>query len=53
MIDVGGRLIGVNTLMTGPGVGAAVAVDVVKDFLKRALNQKPIRVDSAPTESFV
>jgi hypothetical protein len=39
--------------MTGPGVGVAVAVDVVKDFLKRALNQTPIRVDSTPAESFV
>ncbi len=38
MIDVAGQLIGVNTLMTGPGVGVAVAVESVKDFLKRALN---------------
>ncbi|MFN8531211.1 MAG: trypsin-like peptidase domain-containing protein [Anaerolineae bacterium] len=44
MIDVAGRLVGVNTLMTGPSVGAAVAVDVVKDFLKRALNS-PVRVE--------
>ncbi len=46
MIDVDGRLIGVNTLMTGPGVGVAVAVDSVKDFLKKALNATPIRVET-------
>lgn len=40
MIDVGGRLIGVNTLMTGPGVGAAVSVDAAKTFLKEALGSR-------------
>lgn len=37
MVDVAGRLIGVNTLMTGPGVGVAVAVDAAKQFLKDTL----------------
>ncbi len=37
LIDAQGRLIGVNTLMTGPGVGVAVSVDSVKEFLKHAL----------------
>lgn len=37
LVDAHGRLIGVNTLMTGPGVGVAVAVDVVKEFLRHAL----------------
>lgn len=37
LIDAHGRLIGVNTLITGPNVGVAVAVDVVKEFLQRAL----------------
>lgn len=41
LFDVAGRLIGVNTLMTGPDVGAAVPVDVVKQFLKRALGVAP------------
>ena len=41
LFDVAGRLIGVNTLMTGPDVGAAVPVDVVKQFLKRALGSTP------------
>ena len=37
LIDAHGRLIGVNTLITGPGVGVAVSVDVAKEFLKRAM----------------
>jgi S1-C subfamily serine protease len=37
LVDVSGRLIGVNTMMTGPGVGMAVAVDAIKAFLRRAL----------------
>lgn len=37
LIDVSGRLVGVNTLMTGLDVGAAVPVNTVKAFLKRAL----------------
>jgi serine protease Do len=37
LVDAQGRLIGVNTLMTGPGVGVAVSVDAVKEFLRRAL----------------
>lgn len=34
MVDAAGRLIGVNTLMTSPGVGVAVAVDSAKQFLR-------------------
>jgi serine protease Do len=37
LVDFNGRLVGINTMMTGPDVGVAIAVDVVKDFLKRAL----------------
>jgi serine protease Do len=37
LVDVEGRLVGVNTIMTGMGVGMAVGVDAVKDFLKRAI----------------
>jgi S1-C subfamily serine protease len=37
LVDVAGRLVGVNTIMTGPGVGMAVAVDAIKAFLRRAL----------------
>jgi serine protease Do len=47
LIDVDGRLVGVNTLMTGPDVGAAVPVNTVKAFLKREIGtQKP---DAAPS----
>ncbi|MEP7292638.1 MAG: trypsin-like peptidase domain-containing protein, partial [Chloroflexota bacterium] len=44
LIDAQGRLIGVNTLMTGPGVGVAVSVDAVKEFLKRALGSAAAEV---------
>lgn len=37
LLDVQGRLIGVNTLMTGPQVGAAIPVHTIKSFLKEAL----------------
>lgn len=53
LIDTSGHLIGVNTLMTGPSVGAAVAVDVVKDFLKQALNNTPIRVETSARPQWV
>jgi serine protease Do len=50
MIDVAGRLIGVNTLMTGPGVGAAVAVDSVKAFLKHTLGAQNAPREASPVE---
>ena len=37
LVDSRGRLIGVNTLMSSPGVGVAVSVDAVKEFLRREL----------------
>ncbi len=37
LVDVHGRVVGINTMMTGPDVGVAVPVDAVKQFLKRAL----------------
>lgn len=36
LVDVGGRLVGVNTMITGPDVGFAVPVHVVKAFLREA-----------------
>jgi S1-C subfamily serine protease len=36
MVDAEGRLIGINTLMNGPDVGAAVPVDVAKRFVKES-----------------
>ncbi len=37
LVDVQGRLVGINTLMTGPEVGMAVPVHVAKSFLKQRL----------------
>jgi serine protease Do len=37
LVDVHGRLIGINTMMAGPEVGLAVPVHEVKRFLRRAL----------------
>lgn len=37
LVDAHGRLIGVNTLMNSSGVGVAVSVEAVKEFLRRAL----------------
>jgi S1-C subfamily serine protease len=40
MVDVRGRLVGINTMMAGPGVGVAVPVHVVKRFLKEHLGRQ-------------
>jgi len=40
LVDVRGRLVGVNTMITGPDVGFAVPVHVVKAFLKEALKDQ-------------
>lgn len=37
LVDARGRLIGINTIMTGPDVGGAVPVHVVRRFLREAL----------------
>ena len=37
MVDAHGRLVGINTMITGPEVGLAVPVHVVKDFLRDRL----------------
>ncbi|HXF64273.1 MAG TPA: trypsin-like peptidase domain-containing protein [Caldilineaceae bacterium] len=39
MVDSRGRLVGINTLMTGPEVGVAVPVHVAVRFLKQALGR--------------
>jgi S1-C subfamily serine protease len=36
-VDVNGRLVGLNSMMTGPDVGVAVPVHVAKAFLREAL----------------
>ncbi len=37
LVDKIGRLVGINTLMTGPDVGAAVPVHVAKEFLRHSV----------------
>jgi serine protease Do len=37
MVNAAGELVGVNTVMAGPDVGLAIPVDVVKRFMKQAL----------------
>lgn len=37
LVDVQGRLVGINTMMAGPQVGLAVPVHEVKRFLRQAL----------------
>jgi len=37
LVDIAGRLVGVNTMMAGPDVGLAVPVHVAKTFLRQAL----------------
>jgi serine protease Do len=39
MIDAHGRLVGINTMMAGPGVGVGVPVHVVKRFLQQTLQR--------------
>lgn len=39
LVDVHGRLVGINTIMAGPGVGVAVPVHAVKVFLREVLGR--------------
>jgi serine protease Do len=39
MVDAAGRLVGINTIMAGPGVGVAVPVHVAKAFLKESMGR--------------
>ena len=39
LVDVHGKLVGVNTMMAGPDVGMAVPVNEVKAFLKERLSR--------------
>ena len=44
MMDVQGRLVGINTMITGPEVAMAVPTHVVKDFLQDALRSEQARL---------
>lgn len=37
LVDSSGRLVGINTMITGPDVGFAIPVQVVKNFLKETV----------------
>ena len=37
LVDVHGRLVGINTMINGPDVGVAIPVHVVVEFLRQAL----------------
>jgi serine protease Do len=42
LVDIDGRLVGINTMITGPDVGMAVPVHVVKEFLRQAGLNEPV-----------
>ena len=46
LVDARGRLVGINFMMNGPGVGMAVPVHVVKAFLRRNLGGSRARPES-------
>lgn len=50
LVNTDGRLIGVNTMISGPEVGFAVPVHVVKGFLKEALGGKHTPDEQEPGE---
>ena len=47
LIDKHGRQVGINTMMTGPDVGVAVPVHVVKAFLRETLGSKSFVAEEA------
>lgn len=48
LLDAEGNVVGINTMITGPDVGFAIPVDVIKAFLKAALgrDEEPIHESS-------
>jgi serine protease Do len=40
LLDANGKLIGINTMITGPDVGFAIPVDTVKSFLRQAIGAR-------------
>jgi serine protease Do len=46
LVDVQGRLIGINTMITGPEVGLAVPIHVVKDFLRQRLGSGTVKEET-------
>lgn len=52
LVDVQGRLVGINTMITGPEVGLAVPVQQVKNFLRQALGS-PSPASPEPSLVFI
>lgn len=50
LVDTDGNLIGINTMITGPEVGFAIPLHIVKAFLKKALGANG-EMPAAPTPS--
>jgi S1-C subfamily serine protease len=46
MVDIHGRLVGINTMITGPKVGLAVPIHIVKEFLRQHLGSKPAKEET-------
>ena len=42
LVDAEGRLVGINTMMTGPQAGMAVPVQVAKEFIKEAMSSRKV-----------
>lgn len=56
MVDVNGKLVGINTMMNGPDVGVAVPTHVAKAFLKNTVGLLEIprpQPDSEPKTHYV
>jgi S1-C subfamily serine protease len=53
LVDVNGRLVGINTLITGPGVGFAIPVQVVKTFLKETIGTFVVPAEESDAEEDV
>ena len=43
LVDIQGRLVGINTMITGPKVGLAIPIHVVKEFLRQNLGSNATR----------
>lgn len=53
LVDAGGRLVGINTVMAGPDVGLAVPVHVIKAFLKDRLGRGDSQAETRSRRSKV
>ncbi len=51
LVDINGKLVGINTMITGPDVGMAVPVHVVKAFLRQAGLSDAVSVPVMKTKS--